>query len=130
MKEKINIINEIEDNNNQGSFFAHLLLNNVKTDDLTEIAKSLNSPKSKIEVELIVNGKQVMVNDFNAVLKEWFDQINKSHAEKYERLATEEGLLEKAQEIVRKRLGKVDNYLESLKSFCAEQMEDWGNYEF
>lgn len=127
--DKISITSEIDANDFKGSFFAHLLLNHTKTEDIAEIAKSLKNPGDKVEVDLRINGKQLFVKDFNAILLEWFGQIEKRQQAQYEKLATEEGLMEKAQEIVREKMGVLIDHIDSLKNECANRMEDWDNYD-
>lgn len=120
--DRVNITNEVS---GDGTFFAHLLLNYAAREDLEEIAKTLTDTNRNVEVDLKINGKQVFVKDFNQILLTWFKEIEERQKAKFDKLATDAGLIEKANEIVRTRLNKVNQALIQMENTIDSELGWW-----
>lgn len=87
--------------NKENTFFNHLLLES----ELTELIDSSNFDSSNLEIKLEINGITVKVEDFNKVLIDWGDRVEKQIKDKVEYLSKEKSVIDNAKILLKEKLG-------------------------
>ena len=94
------------------TFFSLYLLEG----EVSELTKDPDFDSSDMEVNLTINGHTVRVDDFNKVLDDWSARIESQIKIEMEFNQSEEAVVRKAKELIRERLGNMQEIL-----FDAEQ---------
>lgn len=115
MAEEIIFKNEIP----KHDYFSLLILGQGRGGKLDPIKEVYDKP---VQIELIVNGQQVFIQDFRDTLKEWSSRLERQYRERYENLITEAGVEMRAKEMLKERLKSLYTHLENLESVCEDKI--------
>lgn len=117
MAEEIIFKNEIP----KHDYFSLLILGQGRGGKLEPIKEVYDKP---VQIELIVNGQQVFLQDFRDTMQDWAERLERKYKEEYDTLARSTDVVFQAEKIVK---AKFDKYLEGLYKLKEELLEDLDN---
>lgn len=91
--------------------FNHLMLDG----EVRELTKRDDFDPSNLTVDLKINGVQVKIGDFNEVLEDWSNRIKSRMKDKLEYMSKEKTVVDKAELLLREKLGKVYEGLNDIE---------------
>lgn len=124
MSEIINV-NNVRDY----SWFSHLLFGS----DYGKVRILCDSPDydpSNMNVELRVNGVELRMEDFNQLLDKWSDSIEEQLKEKYGLNKFDEAVLAKAEQLIKDRLGNIQEVLQNVEDNLWKLEINEGNQHY
>lgn len=83
-----------------------------------------------VEIQILVNGQQVMVKDFRDVMQNWGNRIGNQYKEKYERLTKDSGVMRLAKELLKAKTQKFRAFIDHMESMCDDAIYDFDYEEF
>ena len=97
------------------SYFQTLLLGS-DTDSINELTSQEDFDPDNLEVKLEVNGMVVRVEDFNNLLSRWGELVLNNIKEKLEYQKSQEAVVEKAEDLIKGKLGNVQEVLNDIEN--------------
>lgn len=91
------------------TWISHLILGN--SDASSQLAKSDGLDIENVEISFKVNGIEFMPESFEEFTDKWSNAIEKQIKEKYDFLQLERAVTEKADELIRNKLARINDFL-------------------
>lgn len=105
---------EKEDRKGYSWFMKYLLETPIGS--VTALVDAEGYDSSKLEVCLTINGIPQRIDDFNDLLDKWSDMVEEQVKENLEYIQSEKAVLEKAEELIKNKLGNIQNVLYDIEN--------------
>lgn len=99
---------------NTHTWFMKLLLSSDRT-ELRKIVDQKGFDSSKMNIELKINGMEVRSEDFSELLDKWSDDVERWTKEKHDMIVKEKSIECHAEELLKKKMGKVYDLLNTIE---------------
>ena len=108
--------------------FSEIILNGDR-DILAEVLNKSGyhdaDSKTDIDVKILFNDVEISVVDFNTIVESWWDRMGKSIKDEVDYLKTKEAVENRAEEMVKEKLSKLNSMIFDLEQNFDVRSEDY-----